>query len=50
MDSGYPLLHCIQTTSGTHPGSYQMATRASFTEVKTLGHKADHWPLCTVEL
>jgi len=42
MDSGYPLLHCIQTASGTHPGSYQMATRVSFTEVKALANEADH--------
>jgi hypothetical protein len=49
VDSGYPLYHCIQNASGTHPGSYQMVTTASFTEVKALGHEADHLRLSTAE-
>jgi hypothetical protein len=39
----FPLLHSVQTDSGTHPASYPMGTGGSFPGGKAVG--AWSWPL-----
>jgi len=33
----FPLLHCIQTSSGPHPSSYPVGSGGSFARVKVAG-------------
>jgi hypothetical protein len=47
---GFFLRRRVQTGCGTHPGSYSLAARGSFTGVKALGREGDHSPASSAEV
>jgi hypothetical protein len=46
----FSLHHHVQNSSGAHPASYPMGTRALFLGVKQLGCEADHSPPSSAEV
>jgi hypothetical protein len=42
ISSDFYLSRCVQHSCGTHPASYAMDTRVTFTGVKRSGREADH--------
>jgi hypothetical protein len=49
-NGNFSLHHCVQTGFETHPASYPVGTKGSFTGVKRPGREADHSPPYNVEV